>query len=91
MFEVGYTPHNFNMAITILFDGNKTKAAKALDLKLRQLHRYCSNTNFQTLPHEKWLEVVELLKKHKTKLDADLRMTTTKKQSKADRELPLLF
>lgn len=91
MFEVGYTPHNCNMAVIILFDDNKSKAAKALGLKLRQLQRYCSESNYQTMPHEKWLDIIALLKKHKARLDADLKQTQTKKAKKSDIELPQLF
>lgn len=90
MFEVGFTPYNCNLAVEILFNGNKTKAAAALGLPSYSMQRYCREKNYQTMPHEKWLLVVELLKAHKKSLDTNLKQTATKKQKVSNQE-PTLF
>lgn len=92
-FELGFTPNNLEMALDILKPvlPNQTKASIALFVQPRQLRRYMAKKNAHTMPHEKWLIIVELLKQQKEKTNASLKRTATARDKKAISNAPQLF
>ena len=88
-FELGFTPSNLETALEILVPiyATKTKIAKILNVTPRQLRRYSERVNPHTMPHEKWLIIVAMLKKQKQQTDIALRRTTTYAKAKQDTTL----